>query len=74
MENVIIVIVLLAIIAAAIIYIVRAKKRGTKCIGCPAGGNCTNGQKGASGCSCNCGGESEPTSVDGCDCHVDMKE
>lgn len=40
MSNVIVVIILVIIIGAAVTYIVRAKKKGTKCIGCPASGNC----------------------------------
>ncbi len=67
MENVILIFVLAAVLGGAIVYIVRAKKKGVKCIGCPAGGNC--GQKkdgvscgGCSGCSsgsegCGCGGD-----------------
>lgn len=35
------------IVGAAIFYIVRAKKRGAKCVGCPhakqCGGNCNGG-------------------------------
>jgi len=38
--------IIAAILAAAIIYIVRSKKKGRKCIGCPEGGCKT--------CSCNC--------------------
>ena len=34
-------------LSAAVFYIVRAKKRGEKCVGCPyakqCGGNCTGG-------------------------------
>lgn len=40
MVNVGIVVVLLLIIGAAVTYIVKEKKRGTRCIGCPAAGNC----------------------------------
>ena len=35
MEDAIIIIVLVAILALAIGYVVKAKKRGAKCIGCP---------------------------------------
>ena len=35
MENAIIIAILVVILALAIGYIVRAKKKGTKCIGCP---------------------------------------
>lgn len=38
MINVIIALVIVAIIGAAIAYIVRAKKKGAKCIGCPGFG------------------------------------
>jgi len=50
MANVILVIVLLLILAGAGIYIIRAKKKGVKCIGCPAGSNCSGH------CSGNCTG------------------
>ncbi len=44
MENFIIIGIVALIIAAALFYIIRAKKRGVKCIGCAAadkcGGNC----------------------------------
>ncbi len=44
MEDAIIIIVLVVILALAIVYVVRAKKRGAKCIGCPVdkcSGNCS---------------------------------
>ena len=50
MENVILIIVLIAILGGAIAYIVRAKKRGAKCIGCPAAGNCGAKKGGCTGC------------------------
>ena len=40
MTDIIIAIVLLVIIGGAAAYIVKAKKRGVKCIGCPYSGNC----------------------------------
>lgn len=45
MENVIIVIALLAIIGLCALYIVRAKRRGEKCIGCPHSKECKGGCK-----------------------------
>ena len=50
MEHVIVVLILLVIAASIIWYLIRAKKRGEKCIGCPyakqctgrCGGGCTN--------------------------------
>ena len=37
--------ILLVIVGAAIFYIVKAKKKGIKCIGCPAAGQCAGGSK-----------------------------
>ena len=37
MDNIILIAVLVLIIGGAIWYIVRAKKQGKKCIGCPEG-------------------------------------
>ena len=42
MENIIIVAILGVIAAAIIFYLVRQKKKGVKCVGCP--------------CACKCGG------------------
>ena len=45
----------------ALLYIVRAKKRGVKCIGCPMGGKCgADGTEGCKGCTLN-GVRSEET-------------
>ena len=41
-------------IGGAVFYIVRAKKRGQKCIGCPHGGKCGSENQGCSGCGCGC--------------------
>lgn len=57
--------ILVVIIGAAVIYIVKAKKSGVKCIGCPAGGNCsgkcssTGGCNGTEGADCHCNCHSE---------------
>ena len=53
MENAIIVAILVVLIGGAIWYIIKAKKSGAKCIGCPAGGSCSS--KSSTGCSCGCG-------------------
>ncbi len=61
MEDFIIVAILVLIIGAAAIYIIREKKKGTKCIGCPAAGGCSS-CSGANhgGCSsCGCGDHTE---------------
>ena len=55
MENVILIIVLAVILGGAVAYIVRAKKRGAKCIGCPAAGSCGAKKGSCGGCSCGCG-------------------
>lgn len=52
--DIIVSIIILAILACAIGYIVKAKKRGVKCIGCPMSGQCGNApKKGGHGCTCN---------------------
>ncbi len=40
MADVIAVIILAVLVGAAVAYIVKAKRSGVKCIGCPAGGSC----------------------------------
>lgn len=47
MKNIVIILVLILVLAMAIRYIVKAKKNGVKCIGCPSGKEC-------GGCSCGC--------------------
>lgn len=49
MENLILIVVLVLILGAALTYIMRARKKGVKCIGCPAGGQCP-GAKGKTSC------------------------
>lgn len=57
MANVILAGVIACILLAAIAYIHKEKKRGVRCIGCPAAGTCGS----------HCGGHSE----DGCGCHAE---
>lgn len=44
MENFIVVLILLLIVSLIVIYLIRARSRGEKCIGCPyckqCGGKC----------------------------------
>ncbi len=47
MKDIIVALIIIAIAAAIITYIVRAKKRGEKCIGCPYAKQCGNR------CGCN---------------------
>ena len=52
MDDIIAIVILLVIVGAAVAYIVKAKKSGKKCIGCPDSGSCS-GKCG--GCTCGCG-------------------
>ncbi|MBQ6702055.1 MAG: FeoB-associated Cys-rich membrane protein [Clostridia bacterium] len=52
MVNAIVVIILVAITSAVVCYLVRAKKRGDKCIGCPYAKQC------GSKCNVGCNGHS----------------
>ncbi|MBQ8200160.1 MAG: FeoB-associated Cys-rich membrane protein [Clostridia bacterium] len=49
MTDIIIVLVLLVVIGLAAGYVIKAKKSGSKCIGCPEG-SCPH--RGTSQCSC----------------------
>lgn len=40
------VLVIALIVGAAAFYIIRQKKKGVKCIGCPGAGNCPSGKMG----------------------------
>lgn len=55
MVDFLIVIVLLIILGAAIIYIVKAKKNGARCVGCPDSGSCA-------GCNGSCNGNAKCSS------------
>ncbi len=57
MTDILIIAVLFIIIGGAAAYVIKAKKSGVKCIGCPSGATCGQND---SGCS-SCGG--------GCHCH-----
>lgn len=63
MTDLIVIVVIIAIVGGASLYIVRERKCGVKCIGCPAGATCPNSGK----CSGTCGGHTEA----GCSCHTD---
>ena len=54
MTDIIIIGILLVVVGGAIFYIVKAKKNGAKCIGCPAAGNCPSKTGGKKGCGCGC--------------------
>ncbi len=50
MADIIIIAIVVIIIGAAVAYIVKAKKSGVRCVGCPDGGQCSGS------CSGQCGG------------------
>ncbi|MBQ9968075.1 MAG: FeoB-associated Cys-rich membrane protein [Oscillospiraceae bacterium] len=50
MTDIILIVILAVIVAAAAAYVIRAKKKGQKCIGCPHSGSCPSAQ---SGCRCH---------------------
>ena len=49
MKNLLLILILLLILGLAAFYIIREKKRGAKCIGCPHSRTCQ-----AHGGSCGC--------------------
>ena len=49
LDNVIAIVIIATVIGLAIAYIIKAKRSGKKCIGCPYADQC--GQK--HGCNCN---------------------
>ena len=52
MASIIVTIVILLIIGAAIAYIIKEKKKGTVCIGCPNAGTCASNKSQDSQCNC----------------------
>ncbi len=56
MTDFIIILILLLILGGAAFYVYRAKKRGQKCIGCPAAAKCSGN---CAGCSGGSGKEAE---------------
>ncbi len=56
--NIIVGLIILAIVAGAVTYLVRAKRRGVKCVGCSEAGCCSPKKEEASEkCCCGCGSE-----------------
>lgn len=51
----IVIAVILLIVGGAVAYIIKAKKSGKKCIGCPDSGSCCSG--GCASCHSCCGAE-----------------
>ncbi len=52
--EIIAIIVSVLIIGGAVLYIIKAKKSGKKCIGCPDGASCTSCRS-CNGACCGCG-------------------
>ena len=55
MTNFIIIAVLIIVLGIALFYIVKEKKKGTVCVGCPHAGTC--------------GAKCDPSTSSGCGCH-----
>ena len=49
--DIIAIISIVLIVGGAVAYIIKAKKSGKKCIGCPDSGSCSGN---CAGCSCGC--------------------
>ena len=69
MADMMVIAVVILIVGAATAYIIKAKKRGVKCIGCPMAGECAHKHGEASGCDCGCS-EKKDAHV----CQTDTKE
>lgn len=59
LENIILGTIIVVIVGAEIAYIIKSKKSGAKCIGCPAAGNCSSNKEKSGGCGCGCSGSEE---------------
>ena len=53
MTNIVIISILFVIVGGAIFYIVKEKKKGAVCIGCPHAGSCASKKKKDSQCGCH---------------------
>ena len=56
-QNIIAIAVIVLIVGGAAAYIIKAKKSGKKCIGCPDSGSCGKGSCGSCASQCSCGKE-----------------
>lgn len=52
MENIILLLLLLLILGGATAYIIKARKSGQKCIGCPSGCSCSGNREKNGSCHC----------------------
>lgn len=54
MMDVVVILIILLMVGSALRYIIRAKKKGIKCIGCPMAGRCGSGHdKDEPQCGCD---------------------
>ncbi len=51
--DIIVIAVILLVLGGAVAYIIKQKRSGAKCIGCPHGKAATKGNNNSCGCSCN---------------------
>lgn len=69
MADFIVIVILIVLVGSALAYIIKEKKKGAKCIGCPAAGCCARKQNNASPCSCGSGSKAGTGG-----CHTDKKK
>lgn len=55
MVDIILIVLLVGIAAGVIFYLIREKKRGAVCVGCPHAKQCAKAKSGG----CSCGSDSE---------------
>ena len=54
LTDIIVTIILVLILGGAIFYIVKSKKSGKRCIGCPDSGSCSKSNNTSCSGSCSC--------------------
>ena len=59
MTDLVIGVIVLVIVAAAVRYLVNAKKRGVKCVGCDSGCDCSQKSNQVEDCGCGRGSACE---------------
>ena len=70
MIDFIVVAILVVVVGAALAYIIKSRKNGIKCVGCPEAKNCCScGHTEDTVSPCGCGSDS----CAGCNCHTDEK-
>ena len=63
-SDIIAIVAIALVIGGAVAYIIKAKKSGKKCIGCPDSASCRAGKCSGSCPSCSCGCSSEEDKED----------